>query len=220
MYILHKLVHLCNPFVVFLKTCNLPVQQIVLFVAHLEVFLEAVHVCAERTILLSKLRVEVLLEVEVSLHVGHFAVPKIEFASLLLIILLHQGDSSANVRVLDIFFLEIGLKGLNSDLQCLLVRVESCSERFSPLSLFLRLDFFELEVFEALLNLVLLGLSVFKPELVLLLATELDFLEVLKSRGEVSELPPELSIFNSELVYLFSKQVHLVDGRPVTIVDV
>ena len=63
-----------------------------LLVAHLQVLLEAFHISAQVLILLSQLRIETLLEVQVSLHVVDFAIPKVQFVSLLAIVLFHERD--------------------------------------------------------------------------------------------------------------------------------
>jgi len=91
--ILDQLVHLGHPFIVFVEACDLAVQKIVLLVSHLEVGFEAVDVGAERSVLVSKLHIEILLEVQITLHVGYFSVPEVKLTTLLLIVLLHQSDS-------------------------------------------------------------------------------------------------------------------------------
>jgi len=88
--ILHKLEHLGDPFVVFLEAANLLVQDSMFFVSHLEVLGEALDVSLKSMVLISQLRVEILMEVEVTLHVRHFTVPEVELATLVLIVLLHE----------------------------------------------------------------------------------------------------------------------------------
>jgi len=75
---------------------DLLVQNNVLFFFDLEVLAEALDVGLERLIFISKLRVEVLMEVQISLHVGHFAVPEVQFAALLLVVLLHEAHTAAH----------------------------------------------------------------------------------------------------------------------------
>ena len=88
--VLNQLVHFSDPLVVLLQASNLAIEQIVLLVAHLQVLLEAFHISAQVLILLSQLRIETLLEVQVSLHVVDFAIPKVQFVSLLAIVLFHE----------------------------------------------------------------------------------------------------------------------------------
>lgn len=91
--ILDQLVHLGHPFIVFVEACDLAVQQVVLLVSHFEVGFEAVDVGAKGSVLVCKLHIEILLEVKITLHVGHFSVPEVKLAALLLVILFHQGNS-------------------------------------------------------------------------------------------------------------------------------
>ena len=92
--ILHQLVHLGDSLVVLLKTSNLSVQKTVLFVAHFQVFLQALHIRPKLLVFICNLYIEVLLEVQVTFHVRDLSVPEIELTPLLGIILLHQGDAS------------------------------------------------------------------------------------------------------------------------------
>lgn len=138
--VLNQLVHLGNPFVIFLKAAYLAVEQTVLFVAHLKVLLEAFDIRAQILVLVGQLRVEVLLEVQVTLHVVHFAVPEVQLVSLLAVVLLHESDATRDIALLPVFVLHVILEGLHSTLQSLLVCIEGCSERFSSLALFSRSD--------------------------------------------------------------------------------
>ena len=138
--VLNQLVHLGNPFVIFLKAAYLAVEQTVLFVAHLKMLLQAFDVGAQILVLVGQLRVEVLLEVQVTLHVVHFAVPEVQLVSLLTVVLLHESDAASDIPLLTIFVLHVILEGLHSILQSLLVRIEGRAERFGPLALFSRSD--------------------------------------------------------------------------------
>ena len=138
--VLNQLVHLGNPFVIFLKAANLAVEQTVLFVAHLKMLLQAFDIRAQILVLVGQLRVEALLEVQVTLHVVHFAVPEVQLVSLLTVVLLHESDAARDVPLLTVFILHLNFEGLHSTLQSLLVCIESRAERFSPLALFSRSD--------------------------------------------------------------------------------
>ena len=54
---------------------------------------------------------------------------------------------------------------------------------------------------ESSLDLKLLGLIFLKSEPVLVLPTELNFLEVFQSRGQFSELRSQLSVLHAELLH-------------------
>ena len=54
-----------------------------LLITHLKVLPKALDIGTKRLILFSKLFVEILLEVQVSLHVCHLAIPVVELATLL-----------------------------------------------------------------------------------------------------------------------------------------
>ena len=92
--VLNELVHFRDPFVVFLEGANLAIEQAVLLVAHLEVLLEALDVGAQVLVLLRQLPIEALLKVQVTLHVIHFPIPKVQLVSLLAIVLFHEGDTA------------------------------------------------------------------------------------------------------------------------------
>ena len=87
--------------------------------------LEALNIRSQVLVFLSELGVEVLLEVQVTLHVVNLAIPEVELVPLLAIILLHQGDTASDITLLSIFLLEIVLERLNSTLKSLLVSIES-----------------------------------------------------------------------------------------------
>ena len=80
---MNELVHLGNPLVVLLQAHNLPIKEFLLLVSHLEVRLQALNISAKLLILICQLHVEVLLEVQVSLHICDFTVPEVELISLL-----------------------------------------------------------------------------------------------------------------------------------------
>ena len=105
--VLNQLVHLGNPFVIFFEAANLAFEQTVLFVAHLKMLLQAFDICAQILVLVGQLRVEVLLEVQVTLHVVHFAVPEVQLVSLLTVVLLHESDAARDVPLLAIFVLHL-----------------------------------------------------------------------------------------------------------------
>jgi len=141
---MHQLVHLGNSLVVLLKTANLSVQKTVLLVAHIEVLLQALHVFTKLLIFIGNLHVEILLEVQVTLHVSNFSVPKVELASLLVVILLHQGHASGHITSTGLFLFEVLLQGLDSAVKSLFVGVEGSTQRFSSPTLLLGLHFFSL----------------------------------------------------------------------------
>ena len=126
--ILDEFVHLGDAFVVFMQASDLAVQQVVLFVPHLKVLLQAVDIGAQRLVLISKLSVEILLEVQVTLHVCHFSIPKVELTSLLLIVLFHQSDSSHDIFLLILALLETLIKNRNLVLKCLFISIECSSQ--------------------------------------------------------------------------------------------
>ena len=110
MDILNELVHLGNSFVIFLQANYLLVEDVMLLVTHLKVLFEAVDIDTQLLVLICKLHVEVLLEVQVTLHVRHLSIPEVELASLLLIVLLHQGHSAIHVPLLAIHLLDLRVK--------------------------------------------------------------------------------------------------------------
>ena len=59
------------------------------FFFDLEVSAKTLYVCFKRLILISQFRVEVLMEVQVTLHISHLSVPEVEFTALLVVVLLH-----------------------------------------------------------------------------------------------------------------------------------
>ena len=63
MDVLNQLVHLSNPLVVLLQASDLLIEQVVLFVTHLKVLLQALNISAELLVLICQLHVEILLEV-------------------------------------------------------------------------------------------------------------------------------------------------------------
>lgn len=154
---MHKLVHLCNPLIVFLESTDLTDEEIVFFVSHLKVLLETLNICAQRLILICKLDIKVLLEVHISLHIGHFAVPEIKFISLHGVVLLHQDHSLGHISLLIFFFFDTVLQRLHTPLQGLFVGIKSGSQGFSPLSLLLGSDLLLLELLQTLVDFALLS---------------------------------------------------------------
>ena len=69
--------------------------------------LQALNISAKLLILICKLHVEVLLEVQVSLHICDLTVPEVELISLLRVILLHEGDASINISLRVVFLLDV-----------------------------------------------------------------------------------------------------------------
>ena len=55
---------------------------------------------------------------------------------------------------------------------------------------------------------------------ILLLSLELDLLEILQSRSQLSQVRSQLAILLRELIDLFPEQVHLIDSSSVSIRDV
>lgn len=127
-----------------------------LFVAKVEVLLEAFDIGPQLLVLISQFRIELLLEVHVTLHVCHFSVPEVELVPLLAVVLLHQGDSSSDISCLLLFLFERGLEDLDPVREGLFVGVEGCSQRLSSLTLLLRLHFLKLELAKTTLDLLLL----------------------------------------------------------------
>ena len=99
-----------------------------LFVAHLEMLLQAFDIRAQILVLLSKFRIKVLLEVQVTLHVVYFAVPEVQLVSLLAVVLLHESDAARDVPFLTVFIPQLIFEGLHSVLQSLLVGIEGRAE--------------------------------------------------------------------------------------------
>ena len=81
---------------------DLAIEKIVFLVPHLEVLLETFDISAQVLVFVCQLRVEVLLEVQVTLHVIYFSIPKVEFVSLLRVVLFHKGHASAHILRLTI----------------------------------------------------------------------------------------------------------------------
>jgi hypothetical protein len=104
---MHQLVHLGNSLVVFLETTDLSVQKTVLLVAHIEMLLQALHVFTKLLIFISNLHVEILLEVQVALHVSNFSVPEVKLTPLLSVVLLHQGHASGHITSTGLLFFEV-----------------------------------------------------------------------------------------------------------------
>ena len=83
MDVLNELVHLGDALIVLFESSNLPIKQRMLFIAHLQVLLQAFDIAAESLVLLRQLLVEVILEVQISLHVRDLAIPVVELTALL-----------------------------------------------------------------------------------------------------------------------------------------
>lgn len=81
-----------------------------LLVTHLEVLLETLNISAQVLVLVSQFGIEILLEVQVTLHVIYFAVPEVQFVSLLAIVLFHQSDATCYVLLLSVLHLEVIFK--------------------------------------------------------------------------------------------------------------
>ena len=79
-------------------------------------------------VLVSQLRIEILREVQVTLHVIYFTIPEVKLISLLRVVLLHESHAPGHVLLLSILFFDGAFKGLNSILQGLLVSIEGCAE--------------------------------------------------------------------------------------------
>lgn len=109
------------------------IKQAVLLVPEVKMFLETFDIGTERLVLIGKLGVEILLEVQVTSHICNFSVPKVELTSLLLIVLLHQGDTARHIPCTTLLVLERRLQRLDAISQGLLVRIEGSSQRLSPL---------------------------------------------------------------------------------------
>ena len=103
--------------------------------------LEALNISAQVLVLIGQLRVEVLREIQVTLHVIHFAIPEVQLVPLLRVVLLHKSHATSYILFLTIIFFESALEVMHSVLQGLLVSVEGCAQRLSSLTLFLRSDF-------------------------------------------------------------------------------
>lgn len=141
-----QLVHLCNSFVIFLESSDLTVQEALLLISQVKVFLEALDIGAKLLVFIGQLGVEILLEVHITLHVGHFTIPEVELAALLGVILLHQGNSSVDVSCLTILLFEGHLEALDSLCQSMLVGIEGCSKLLGTLALLLSLGLLILEL--------------------------------------------------------------------------
>ena len=59
------------------------------FFFDLEVPAKTLNVCFKRLIFISQFRVEVLMEVQVTLHISNLSVPEVQFTALLVVVLLH-----------------------------------------------------------------------------------------------------------------------------------
>ena len=106
---MNELVHSSDSLVIFLQAHNLLIEELLLLVTHLEVRLQALNISTELLILICKLHVEVLLEVQVTLHICDFTVPEVELISLLGVILFHEGDTSVHIPLRVVFLLDFDL---------------------------------------------------------------------------------------------------------------
>ena len=91
---------------------------------------------------------------------------------------------------------------------------------FSSLPLLTSLDFFKFQLPQALVDLVLLGTLPLNSQSILFFASELDFLEVLQSCGQLAKIAAKLAVLMRQLIDFFSQKVHLVDSCTVTVVEV
>ena len=157
--------------------------------------LEAVDIDAELLVLISELLIEVLLEVQVTLHIGDLAVPEVKLAPLLLVILLHQGDAMVHFSLLLIFFLDLGVKVIDTTLHGIFVSIKGCSELLSSLSLLISLDLLKLKLPQANVDLVLLGRLPLDSQSVLFFASKLYLLEVLQGCGKLAKIAAKLTVF-------------------------
>lgn len=151
-------------------------------------FLESIDSCLELRILLCKFGVKLLLEVQISAHVSDLSVPVVQLIALVRVVSLCQSKPALNLTIELLLGLQVSLHPVHSFLHGCFVGIEGSSESFSIISFLLRLYFLKLELFEPLLDLFLLGLSLLDSELVKLLLTEFYLLEVLQSGGELPQV--------------------------------
>ena len=106
---MNELVHFCNPLVILLQAHNLPLKEFLLLVSHLKVCLQALNIRTKLLVLICKLHVEVLLEVQVTLHICDFTVPEVELIPLLRVILFHEGHASVHIPLLCVLLSDVDL---------------------------------------------------------------------------------------------------------------
>ena len=187
-----------------------------LLIAHVEVRFEAFNISAELLVFVSELHVEVLLEVQVSLHVGHLAVPEVQFVSLLRVVLLHQGHASVNISLSTVLVFDIAFELLHAALQGELVRIEGSPQGLSSFAFFSGTDLLDFELLQTIVDLSVLSYILFESQFVLLLTFEFDLLEIFECRCQLSQVASELAILLGELLDFSLQQIHVVDSRPVS----
>lgn len=172
---------------------------------------ETLNVSLQRLVLVGQLRVKVLMEVQVTLHIGHLAVPEVELAALLTVVLLHEADAAGHIFRLLFFFAQLSFHVLQTVHHSLLVGIERGAETLGSISLLLRLDSFGFELAQFLIDCLLLNSLTRDSKLVLLLSLEFNLLEVLEGVGEIFVVRAKLSALLSELIDLRLEKVHVID---------
>jgi hypothetical protein len=125
--VLDQLVHACDPIVVLLEALDLHREDTLFLVFHLKALFQTINVVHEGPVLFCELRVEVVLEVHVSSHVGHLAIPESKFISLHLVVGLHVVDTLCQISLRVVFVLDHILKLLYALLESSTVSLESKS---------------------------------------------------------------------------------------------
>ena len=97
------------------------------------------------------------MEIQVTLHVCHLAIPEVHFAALLVVILLHERNSTDHFSCLLVFLTYLFLKVLETVHHRLLISIESSTEALGPITLFLRFDFLSLELLKLFIDCLLLN---------------------------------------------------------------
>ena len=105
-------------------------------------------------------------------------------------------------------------------MQRLLVRIKGCPQLFGSLPLLMGLDLLDFQLLQTQIDLTLLVGFALDPEPVLLLAAELDLLEVLQRSCKSAKVSHQLAILVRQLFDLLPKLVHLVNGGSVAHRDV
>ena len=181
----------------------------------LEMPAETLNVSLQRLVLVSQLRVEILMEVQVTLHISYLAVPEVELAALLTVVLLHEADAARHIFRLLLFFAQLPFHILQTVHHGLLVGIECGAETFGSVSLLLRLDSLSFELAQFLIDCLLLNSLTRDSKLVLLLSLEFNLLEVLEGVSEIFVVRAKLSALLSELIDLRLEKVHVIDHGPV-----
>jgi len=87
-----------------------------LFVTKFEVLFQAFNITSKALVFFGQLCAEVLLEVQVTLHVVDLAIPEVKLVALLAIVLLHEGHSIGYVFLLAVLLPDVILQLLNTAL--------------------------------------------------------------------------------------------------------